>query len=476
MNDNINDQSDMHVDPGKKKGFKLRAKLALIFITVMIIPVAILTVVTWHQITSLGYLLRDTVISDAKTTIHNVTRDSLEKVTADTAARVAAFLYQCDQDLLLLSKFMPSDEAFKIFSESRYSSLMTSGEWKIADDGMSWVEVDPPEFFGHSQKLFPLYDEITLIDLDGQELFKYVNSDTTKANYPMNPEKLNISDKANTYIGAETYWEKIQELQPGEVYVSDLTGTYVSTNYIGMYTPGMLGNSVTEDHPDYVILQEIAGLSVDKFIETAKQQAFAGMENPVGQRFEGIVRRITPITGFDGEIWGYLTMALNHDHVMEIVDQVTPAQEQYTVYSDAHDGNYVFVWDYEYRIITHPRHHFIAGYNPLTEELKIHGPEDLILMEHDHDTGRFTPDERYISKPINYSKGFGFVTIGSGIENFTESTVLMEKRLDNFIDENSHNNLIQLIITNIAAVILALTVAMLLFTSKIIETLEKYFS
>jgi len=426
MSDAETKNAETSMSESKKKGLKLRTKLILIFVAVMIIPVVLLIVVTWNQVVSLGYQLRDISVSDATTALNDNARDNLERMTTDTAAAVADFLYQRDQDVLLLSMLMPSDEAYMVFSESRNSKLMTMGEWKISEDGMSWEEVNPfvpevssdissnrenndellgssfnyrpPELFAHYQEMFPLYDEITFVDMDGQELFKYVNHGTTKRHYPLNPEKVDISDRQNTYIGAESYWEELQSLKQGEIYVSDVIGAYVGTNYIGMYTPGVLMNNVPETHPNYEILQYIANLSENEFMDVARQQAFAGKENPLGQRFEGIVRWATPVVDFEGEIWGYVTIALNHDHIMEFVDFITPMVERYSVLSDAYDGNYAFIWDYKCRSIAHPRHHSIVGYNPLTGEPQVPWLEGTMMLERDFENGGFTLDDN--GRPI----------------------------------------------------------------------------
>ncbi|MDR2571399.1 MAG: response regulator [Oscillospiraceae bacterium] len=433
MKTNGKKQVNIETRPTKKKSLRLRVKLIMIFVSVMIIPVVLLTVIAWNQIMSLGFLLRDISVSDATTALNDGARDNLERMTTDTASSVAEFLYHRDQDVLLLANLMPSDDAYMIFSENRNSKLMTMGEWVIADDGMSWVEVDPfvfdgtldvssnrenndvqlgssfnyrpPEFFDHYQELFPLYDEITFINLDGQELFKYVNPGTTKVNYPLNPEKVNVSNRLNTYVKAETYWEELQKLKPGEVYVSDVIGAYVGTNYIGMYTPGVLKNNVPETHPNYALLQEIADLPPDEFMDMAKKQAFAGMENPFGQRFEGIVRWATPVLDFEGDIWGYVTIALNHDHIMEFVDFITPMVERYSVLSDAYDGNYAFIWDYKCRSIAHPRHHSIVGFNPLTGLPQVPWLEGSIMMERDFENGGFILDENRRPIPIPDANG-----------------------------------------------------------------------
>ncbi|MDR0501176.1 MAG: response regulator [Coriobacteriales bacterium] len=98
-------------------------------------------------------------------------------------------------------------------------------------------------------------------------------------------------------------------------------------------------------------------------------EAYAGVENPKGARFEGIVRWATPVTDdgtLNGNIIGYVTFALNHDHIMELVDHISPVTKRYTELPDANAGNYAFIWDYQCRSIAHPRHHSIVGYDAST--------------------------------------------------------------------------------------------------------------
>jgi len=409
-----------------KAGLGVRAKLIMIFIVVMLIPLIVLTVTTWNQITSLSYHLRDISVTDATIALNDSARDNIERMTTGTSAAIAEFLYQRDQDMLLLASLIPSNSSYRIFSENRNSNLMKASEWVLSDDKMSWVEVNPfvyegtldvssnvenndvllgssfryrpPEVFAHYHELFPLYDEITYIDLDGQEVFKYVSPNTTKVNYPMNQETVDVSDRLNTYIKAETYWEELQLLEPGEIYVSDVIGAYVGTNYIGMYTPGVLMSNVPQTHPNYEKLIEIANLPTDEFIEMASKQAYAGRENPLGRRFEGIVRWATPVADATGEVIGYVTMALNHDHIMEFVDYITPMAERYTIMPDAYEGNYAFIWDYQCRNIAHPRHHSIVGYNPMTGEPQVPWLEGSPMMVRDTVNGGFALDRE--GKPI----------------------------------------------------------------------------
>lgn len=95
------------------------------------------------------------------------------------------------------------------------------------------------------------------------------------------------------------------------------------------------------------------------------QSGYAGKENPVGKRFQGLVRFAMPVVN-NGQIKGYVTLALDHTHVMEFTDHIIPTEERYTAISDAASGNYAFMWDHKGRNISHPRDYFIVGYDPAT--------------------------------------------------------------------------------------------------------------
>jgi signal transduction histidine kinase/CheY-like chemotaxis protein/HAMP domain-containing protein len=111
-----------------------------------------------------------------------------------------------------------------------------------------------------------------------------------------------------------------------------------------------------------------------------EDEAYAGRENPNGRRFKGIVRWATPVVR-NGRIAGYVTLALDHDHIMEFVDRVTPMAERYVETPSAYEGNYAFIWDYQCRSICHPRHHSIVGFNPETGEPEIPWLENRIYTE-----------------------------------------------------------------------------------------------
>jgi signal transduction histidine kinase/CheY-like chemotaxis protein/HAMP domain-containing protein len=195
---------------------------------------------------------------------------------------------------------------------------------------------------------------MTYLDLAGNEIVKVATSDR------MDRTRKNISSRLNTYVKAETYFDELKNLKPGEIYVSDVIGAYVRSHLIGMYTPENAGTRGLEFKPE--------------------EEAFAGKENPNGRRFKGIIRWAAPVLR-GGRIAGYVTLALDHDHIMEFVDRVTPMAERYVEMPSAYDGNYAFIWDYQCRNICHPRHHSIVGFNPETGEPETPWLEDRIYND-----------------------------------------------------------------------------------------------
>ena len=219
---------------------RLRDKLVLIFLVVKVIPIILLTVIAWTQIVSLGGILRNISVNDSSKALNDTAIENIERMTTDTANAVASFLYQRDDDILLLAQMEPSDGIFRVFSQSKRGRLTSKGEWVVAEDGMSWVKKTPYEYRGptgnssnkenddmdgfryrppqsFTRYEAPLYDEIAFIDLDGNEIYKYVAPNSTKRNYPLNPTKLNVSDKKNTYVRSENYFDELKKLNPGEI-------------------------------------------------------------------------------------------------------------------------------------------------------------------------------------------------------------------------------------------------------------------
>jgi signal transduction histidine kinase/DNA-binding response OmpR family regulator/HAMP domain-containing protein len=528
-----------------KIGLGMRGKMIIIFMSVSLIPLVVLTFASWRQFMILSGTLVSLATKEAADALNDIATENIERMTTDTAIDIANFLYARDKDILYLAGITPSEENYRQFIENKQGRLKRKGKWELAQDGQSWIltgqlghrriggfssnsenndmngfRTRRPDLFDYD--FIPLYDEITFIALDGRELLKVTASSSPKTNYPLSSEKRNVSQRENTYVKAETYFEELTELKKGEIYVSDVIGAYVPSNYIGMYAPDIVETAA-----------QARGYDIEYDPE---KQAYAGKENPNGQRFEGIVRWASPVSNAHGETIGFVTFALNHDHIMEFVDRITPMNERYTALPSAFEGNYAFIWDYKCRNISHPRHHSIVGFDPETGEPQIPWLESSIYDKwqangaekwtdfikdwplFDNQSRNKTPapaltraglvglDGRYLNNAPqctgwmdltedggsgsfyilwsglyklttaaaipyytgqyapSYSndytlRGFGIVTIGAGLEDFTNPAVEIEKQLQFTVTNSLKHTLRRSLITSAITLVLVALIA-----------------
>lgn len=355
----------------------IRAKLIGIFVLIKMIPLVLIAWFAWHATQQLGEEISlkagnmaDAMLSSIKTVGQTVTDDSIraldlrsrqaiEALTTDAAKEIADFLYDRDHDIRFAAGLEPSEANFRRFLSERTRTLYQHGSWKLAADGKSWVpekaisreakvsrtvlsdnardfHIRPPEYLGEAEQR-PLFVEMSYIDLSGQEKIKVTSGTLTEKSLK------NVVDRNNTFIRAETYFAELKKLKPGEIYVSEVIGAYVATHAIGPYLPATLEKAGKPFKPE--------------------ESAYAGTENPIGKRFRGIVRWAMPVAR-NGQISGYVTLALDHDHIRQFSDRLMPTEERYTPISDPIKGNYAFLWDHKSRSISHPRDYFIVGYNP----------------------------------------------------------------------------------------------------------------
>ena len=198
-----------------------------------------------------------------------------------------------------------------------------------------------PENYG-TKTVKPLFVEMSFIDERGMEKVKVQQGDQLK------PGLRDVSRRENTYVKAETYWPELKKLKAGEIYVSEVIGPYVPTQLIGPYTKARA--------------EEL------KKPFTPEESGYAGLENPVGKRFRGIVRWATPVEK-DGRIVGYVTLALDHAHLMAFSNGVRPTPDRFAPIADPASGNYAFIWDHKSRSISHARDYFIVGHDAQTGEV-----------------------------------------------------------------------------------------------------------
>ncbi len=365
-----------------KKSVGMREKLIGLFVVIKVIPLVLLALIAWYQSVGLSVdsnkALEETkeiTIRNTKKALENIARENIERLTTDAAAHVAAFLYGRDANILAASLITPSVQNYESFVNGKAKRVMEQSEWIIDPNDVAptagWKSTQdqtkgeiktssnpqndqsfsyrPADLFTY--KDIPLFREITFLDLNGKEQIKVTTCDC------MDTSLKDISKKENTFVKAEDYFQYLPDLKKGEIYVSDVIGAYVPSKIIGIYNKFNANRVGIEFDPE--------------------SSAFAGWENPVGKRFNGIVRWATPVYE-NGEKIGYVTLALNHDHLIELMEHITPMSDRYTELSDAFQGNYAFIWDYKGRSVVHPRHHSIVGYDPETGDPAVPWLEETI--------------------------------------------------------------------------------------------------
>ena len=361
----------------------IKLKLIFIFIIIKVIPLVLITYLAVSGANQLSEYFSDNTktlfkenkeilsitakksIDDSIKAINKKAKESLEKMSVNIANRVADFLHERDKDILFLSKLPLKDNGQQIinsFFNTKTRSITEHEEYKYDEKNSKWISSDPlgevkkrdkttadlednkKEFhfvdpIKLSTKEIPIYKEISYFGLKGIEIYKKSN---------IKNKKLNISKKDNTYCKAEDYFSKIRNLKEGDIYVSDVIGAYISSRVIGTFSKEKAQKMKVDFNPEL--------------------HAYAGIENPKGKRFEGIIRFVTPVFENSKKV-GYISFALDHRHIMEFTDSFNPINPQIKQnIADAGAGNYAFMWDYESRNISHPRDYFIVGFDPNTGE------------------------------------------------------------------------------------------------------------
>jgi hypothetical protein len=362
----------------------LRAKLIAIFIAIKVVPLVLLAVFAWNAARDLGQLvtqravtmsevMRDTqmrtgqtAIDDAIDALDDRSREAIETLTTSTARSIAQFLHDRDSDIRLAAS-LPADEAAYLgFIETHVRNIEQHGPYTLDAAGERWVELDPQprelalvraplpdnsnSFHYRAPDTHmrgtprPLFLEMSFIDLEGRERIKVLSDTGRKL---LDPGLRDITRRENTFVRAETYWPALKALRPGEIHVSRVIGAQVRTHWIGDYTPAR-------------------AQALGKPFAPA-DSGYAGLENPVGRRFQGLIRWAAPVLR-EGRIIGYVTLALDHAHLMAFTDTLRPTPERLAPIADPASGNYAFIWDDEGRNISHARDYFIHGYDPATGE------------------------------------------------------------------------------------------------------------
>ncbi len=359
------------------KNYSIRLKLILIFIIFKILPLLLLAGIGISSFLGIESLMQknsqdiiknsqkaisktaDLVIADSIKALDKKSQDILEKQTVLIAKNIANFLYARDKDILYLAKTTINQANLQRFYKSKIGYIHVPIRYLYDDKNGTWLPVVPiinskisertklkdntKEF--HKVNFKPLkmakkliYKEITYYNLKGQEIYKVSQ---------INAKLKNISEKKNTFLKAEDYYKKSLKLKKGEIYVSHMIGEYIGSPIIGVFNKKRAKKAGIKFEP--------------------KKYGYAGVENPVGKRFDGIIRFVTPVFK-KGKKVGFLSLALDHRYIMDFTDYFNPLHVEPLAISDASSGNYAFMWGDDFRCISHPREYFINGYNAKSGE------------------------------------------------------------------------------------------------------------
>ncbi|MDR3567608.1 MAG: ATP-binding protein [Syntrophobacteraceae bacterium] len=294
-------------------------------------------------------------------------------------------------------------------------------------------------------KIIPLYKEIAFIDAGGMERVLIADGQIVDSS-----KLRNVGKPENTTYKSERYFGEASKLASGEIWISHLRGWYVS-----------------------------------------REQALRG------RRYEGVIRFATPCRDSRGRLEGVLVLSLDSRHLMELTSHVLPSAKKsgFPTYSS---GNYVFLFDDEGWIISHPKPSDIRGVLPdgksfstspesYTRDKLLAGLEPFNL---DH-VKFINPNYQLIAKevralrsgvtstfnvagtprimayapilcdrpPYNRHGIFGGITVGLETEKFKEPALLASLKIDEMVAKTKRNSIFVLAGSTLLAIGLALVLS-----------------
>ncbi len=274
-------------------------KVLYAFCGLTLLPLIALAIFASQSLDTVERLLRASAI----TALDRQAAETLEVRAVMVADEVRTFLDSVENDLAELAHLPVAPEVYLRFSQRHLRPI-----WERAGTNRA-----PSE----KRSSIRLYQEIVFIDPDGMERLRIVDGVQSK-------ELRDVSNPANTTFLTETYFKAARELPAGGVYVSHLTGWHVSKQ-------AQLGSAATPE------------------------------EAIEGATYQGVIRFAQPVFGVAGQLQGVIVLSLDHRHLMEFTQHITPTDERFVVFPSYQSGNYAFMFDNEGWIITHPKFWDIRG-------------------------------------------------------------------------------------------------------------------
>jgi len=270
----------------------------------------------------------------------------------------------------------------------------------------------------------PLYSELAFVDATGVEQLRIVDGVLVN-------ERRNVSDPAQTTYRVEEYFQQAAKLPAGEIWVSRLHGWYLNRE-----------------------------------------------QQERGESYRGVIRFAAAVRE-NGQLQGVVVLSLDHRHLMEFTQHISPTDERYVVFPSYASGNYAFMFDDLGWTIVHPKFWDIRGYDPdgslvpaytetTSDEDKQLGrlPFNLFQAAFIHpnypkaaeavrqgktgvvDTTNIGGSKKIMAyAPIYYDRGayaeskiFGGITIGSEVDHFHQPAVatskIIRREITNYLSES----------------------------------------
>ena len=259
-----------------------------VFFLLIVIPLSLMAFLIANGMFKLGVTIKERTVS----VLDQKSQEEIKIRATNTAEEVANFLNERRRDVLTATIIPANYIAYKQFLKDNNKNIWIKEKNKI------------------KQISTPLYIEMALIDKTGKEVIKIVHGKTAPATMLSN-----VSIESNTTYKTEDYFAKTKILNKGEVYISPVTGWYVSRE-----------------------------------------------EFEKGARFSGIVRLATPVFDKQG-FAGVIALALDYRHLAEFTNHIIPTQPERVFETDMSTGNYTYMVDDRGFVIAHPNDYHVAGLN-----------------------------------------------------------------------------------------------------------------